>query len=116
MLRYFRLNVGGKLLTNYLKEIVSYRQWNMMEETVLMNDVKESLCFCSLDFKRDMQQTSRPFHSIQTKRQCSIRKDWVLPDFQTTMKGHVKTYDEQENVALAGEQVRGEMHWSFIRS
>lgn len=27
-----RLNVGGKLLTNYLKEIVSYRQWNMMDE------------------------------------------------------------------------------------
>ena len=27
-----RLNVGGKLLTNYLKEVISYRQWNMMDE------------------------------------------------------------------------------------
>lgn len=27
-----RVNVGGKLLTNYLKEVVSYRQWNMMDE------------------------------------------------------------------------------------
>lgn len=26
------MNVGGKLLTNYLKEVVSYRQWNMMDE------------------------------------------------------------------------------------
>lgn len=24
--------MGGKLLTNYLKEVVSYRQWNMMDE------------------------------------------------------------------------------------
>lgn len=34
-----RLNIGGKLLTNYLKELVSYRQWNMMDEFLLMNQV-----------------------------------------------------------------------------
>lgn len=34
-----RVDVGGKLLTNYLKEIVSYRQWNMMDEIKLMNQV-----------------------------------------------------------------------------
>ena len=34
-----RVNVGGKLLTNYLKEIVSYRQWNMMDEFWLINQV-----------------------------------------------------------------------------
>ena len=28
-----RLNVGGKLLTNQLKQIVSYRSYNVMEET-----------------------------------------------------------------------------------
>ena len=33
------LNVGGKLLTNYLKELISYRQWNMMEEYFLINEV-----------------------------------------------------------------------------
>jgi actin-related protein 6 len=35
-----RLNIGGKLLTNYLKELVSYRQWNMMDEYLLMNQVR----------------------------------------------------------------------------
>jgi len=35
-----RVNLGGKALTNYLKELVSYRQWNMMDEYVLMDDVK----------------------------------------------------------------------------
>lgn len=28
-----RVNVGGKLLTNHLKELVSFRQWDMMEQT-----------------------------------------------------------------------------------
>jgi actin-related protein len=37
-----RVNVGGKLLTNYLKELVSYRQWNMMDEFLLMNQVQQA--------------------------------------------------------------------------
>ena len=45
-----RVNVGGKLLTNYLKEVISYRAWNMMDETHLVNEVKEALCYCSMDF------------------------------------------------------------------
>ncbi|KAG0242450.1 Actin- protein 6 [Actinomortierella wolfii] len=32
-----RINVGGKLLTNHLKEIISFRSWNMMDETHLVN-------------------------------------------------------------------------------
>ncbi len=35
-----RLNVGGKLLTNYLKECVSYRQWNMMDAFDSINEVR----------------------------------------------------------------------------
>lgn len=42
-----RVNIGGKVLTNYLKEIVSYRQWNMMDEFKLMDQVKEDLCYVS---------------------------------------------------------------------
>ena len=50
-----RLDVGGKLLTNQLKELVSFRQWNMMDETYIMNQVKESCCFVSLDVARDLE-------------------------------------------------------------
>jgi hypothetical protein len=93
--------VGGKLLTNHLKEIVSYRyhemaiaavsysgnardgnllravavlrngmvhrgccrQWNMMDETYIMNHVKEQCCFVSADPLRDLaavQYVPRP--------------------------------------------------------
>ena len=34
-----RVNIGGKLLTNYLKEVVSYRQWNMMDEFKIIDQV-----------------------------------------------------------------------------
>lgn len=49
-----RIDLGGKALTNYLKELVSFRSVNVMEETFIMDDVKEKLCFVSLDLPRDL--------------------------------------------------------------
>ena len=51
-----RVNVGGKVLTNYLKEIVSYRYWNMMEETYIVNHVKQTCCFVAHDFVRQLDE------------------------------------------------------------
>lgn len=50
-----RVDVGGKVLTNYLKELVSYRQWNMMDNTPLIDEVKERLCYVSQSYARDVQ-------------------------------------------------------------
>ena len=50
-----RTDVGGKLLTNHLKELVSFRQWNMMEETYIVNDVKEKCCYVSTQFSADLE-------------------------------------------------------------
>ena len=52
-----RLNVGGKILTNHLKQVVSYRAYNVMDETHLINDIKERLCYVSLDFGADLALT-----------------------------------------------------------
>lgn len=42
-----RLLLGGKALTNLLKQTVSFRSWNMSDETVVMNAVKEACCYVS---------------------------------------------------------------------
>jgi len=34
-----RIDVGGKLMTNHLKEVISYRQLQVMDETYVMNQV-----------------------------------------------------------------------------
>ncbi|KAI9797292.1 MAG: Actin- protein 6, partial [Piccolia ochrophora] len=49
-----RLDIGGKFLTNYLKELVSMRHYDMMDETHLMNQVKEAVCYVSSDFTADL--------------------------------------------------------------
>ena len=51
-----RVDVGGKLLTNYLKDIVSFRQWNVMDDTPVINELKEGLCYCSMEFGNDLKR------------------------------------------------------------
>ncbi|KAK9269320.1 hypothetical protein L1049_001091 [Liquidambar formosana] len=83
-----RLDLGGKALTNYLKELVSYRSVNVMDETLIMDDVKEKLCFVSLDVPRDLQIARRP------GKDNLFRCTYVLPDGITHTKGFVKDMDE----------------------
>ncbi|PPQ95265.1 hypothetical protein CVT26_014839 [Gymnopilus dilepis] len=83
-----RLDVGGKLLTNQLKELVSFRQWNMMDETYIMNQVKETCCYVSADFKGD-SETCR----IDPKGN-SIVQEYILPDLSTNREGRVRLPDD----------------------
>ncbi|KAI7898543.1 actin-like protein ARP6 [Cokeromyces recurvatus] len=81
-----RLNVGGKLLTNHLKEVVSFRSYDMMEETYIINDVKEKSCFISKDVYKDLDICRK--QGIKN----SIIQEYVLPDFVNTTEGHIRPY------------------------
>lgn len=76
-----RIDVGGKILTNHLKEIISYRQLNVMDESYVINQVKEDSCFVSQNFYGDME-VARGRGSENT-----IVKDYVLPDFTSIRRG-----------------------------
>ncbi|VDC01837.1 unnamed protein product [Peniophora sp. CBMAI 1063] len=83
-----RIDVGGKLLTNHLKELVSYRQWNMMDETYIMNEVKEACCYVSQDFSADLEICRKDTKSN------SVVQEYVLPDFTSNRRGRVRDRDE----------------------
>lgn len=51
----YRINVGGKHLTNNLKEIISYRQLNVMDEFYVINQLKEDVCYVSNDYWNDIK-------------------------------------------------------------
>ncbi|KAI3446735.1 hypothetical protein Pfo_003400 [Paulownia fortunei] len=75
----FTLNYG---------ELVSYRSVNVMDESFIMDDVKEKLCFVSLDVQRDLKIARRPGNDN------IFRCTYVLPDGITHMKGFVKDPNE----------------------
>lgn len=121
-----RMNVGGKLLTNFLKEMVSYRQWNMMDEFALINAAKERLCYVSDHYDADIRGSkSKPVTTVALSNKLSskrkpvtrrvrpsvvdldgtpLRKMYVLPDFHTIMRPYVKPDGEK---LMPHEQVLG---------
>jgi len=88
-----RIDVGGKALTNILKEVVSFRHWNMMEEALLVNDIKERTAFVSLDFARDMHAPPPAAH-------------YLLPDYSSSAVGAIVDGDaEASRLRAEGKQL-----------
>nr|XP_033490349.1 actin-related protein 6 [Epinephelus lanceolatus] len=94
-----RINVGGKLLTNHLKEIISYRQLHVMDETHVINQVKEDVCYVSQQFYKDME-----ISQLKGEENTVVR-DYVLPDFSSIKKGFCKP---QEEMVFSGKYKTGE--------
>lgn len=87
-----RIDVGGKLLTNYLKDVVSYRQLHVMDETHVINQVKEDSCFVSKDFYQDMEIAKA--RDIEAN---SIVREYVLPDYTTLKRGYLRVPGTEKN-------------------
>uniref|UniRef100_A0A8D3D7L3 Actin-related protein 6 n=1 Tax=Scophthalmus maximus TaxID=52904 RepID=A0A8D3D7L3_SCOMX len=94
-----RVNVGGKLLTNHLKEIISYRQLHVMDETHVINQVKEDVCYVSQQFYQDMEVAQ------MKGEENTVMMDYVLPDFSSIKKGFCKP---REEMVLSGKYKTGE--------
>lgn len=99
-----RIDVGGKLLTNHLKETVSFRQWNMMEETHIMNEIKEACCFVSEDFAVDLETCrARPTAN-------PIVQEYIFPDYSARRPGRIRNPGEsldestQQTLRMANER------------
>ncbi|XP_060072850.1 actin-related protein 6-like isoform X1 [Ylistrum balloti] len=94
-----RVNVGGKVLTNHLKEIISYRQLMVMDETYVINQLKEDVCYVSQQFTKDMEiaRLKGPANTIA--------RDYVLPDYTHIKRGYVRPQEESTGKAKDGEQI-----------
>ncbi|OAR01413.1 hypothetical protein LLEC1_02624 [Akanthomyces lecanii] len=91
-----RLDVGGKLLTNYMARQISLRHFDVRNDPYIVNEMKELACFVSLDFKRDLEKSWKGTRGQKRPDYVSgggIAKDYVLPDFHAKLKGSVRDYD-----------------------
>ncbi|XP_003738456.2 actin-related protein 6 [Galendromus occidentalis] len=95
-----RINIGGKALTNYLKDALSYRQLNVMDETYVVNQVKEDVCYVSLDFHREMEMAA-----LGNSRENTIWRDYVLPDYTSIKRGYVRPPEQTTGKATSAEQI-----------
>lgn len=71
------MDVGGKLLTNYLKETLSFRHLDLKNSDQLIKQIKEEMCFVSNNLMNDMRCPRNTF-----------LKHFVLPDDELKKKGY----------------------------
>ncbi|KAK9324882.1 actin family [Lipomyces orientalis] len=82
-----RLNVGGKLLRNFLKETISFRHYNMMDEIHIVNEIKDQSCFVTAQFAKDLETCKRLLPANNP-----LMLDYVLPRATASgfRQGHVR--------------------------
>jgi len=94
-----RINVGGKIMTNHLKEILSYRQLHVMDETYVINQVREDCCYASTQFKKDMET------SMKRGPENTVARDYVLPDYTNVKRGFLRPVEETWEKYRGNEQL-----------
>jgi actin-related protein 6 len=91
-----RLDVGGKIMTNYLTRLLSLRHYDMRNDTYIVNEIKEAACYVSLDFDGDLEKMWKGTRGERRETYLTgagITKDYVLPDFHGRNTGIVRDYD-----------------------
>jgi len=103
-----RMDVGGKMLTNYLKRQVSFRQLDLNDETYVVNQMKEDVCFVSQNYTADA------ITSAKKPNENGLLLEYTLPDFESTVRGsirpredmmrHIATDGDGQSVRLSNER------------
>ena len=107
-----RLDFGGKHVTNLLKEVISVRHFDLHQDTKIVNDIKEDVCFVSEDFKGDLEKTWKgnkgrqepnspmvpdlevAMDNIESRpKDEDLRIDYILPDGQHLLRGFSRPHD-----------------------
>ena len=84
-----RLDIGGKFLTNHLKDTLSIRQMDVRDESHMIDLMKQDACFVSMDFSKDLEST----RSVPPTSSNTLIVDYVMPDYTTRIRGEVRTHD-----------------------
>lgn len=71
----------------------------MMEETHIINQVKEECCYVSLDVYKDLDTCRQPYHAN------TVVQEYVLPDYINTMRGHVRPKQGRQSSTSSSEQI-----------
>jgi actin-related protein 6 len=85
-----RIDVGGKALTNHLKDVISYRQLHVLDETYVMNQCKEDCCFVSQNYMKQLETCKGRFSS-------SLSQEYVLPDYTVVKRGFIRKIGDRSS-------------------
>lgn len=97
-----RLEVGGKTLTNYLKDILN-RQYDMHREEWICQEIKEDVCYVagdSSEFNSNLESVWKGGQKDPRQIDASIVVDYVLPDYEQLKRGFARPHDPSKGAKL----------------
>lgn len=78
-----KLPIGGKQLNGLLRELILFRHYDISDEPLLINTVKEKTMYVASNFEKAL------------KNKIQARCEFVLPDFKNTVTGYVRQGDSK---------------------
>ncbi|TID30491.1 hypothetical protein CANINC_000844 [Pichia inconspicua] len=83
-----KLPIAGKFLNSYLREIISFRHYNIVEEPVLVNAIKEQTCYVAEDFNAALNKLTRLKQNSGNLIDSDMSMIYILPNNKTDFKGY----------------------------
>ncbi|GEQ68618.1 hypothetical protein JCM33374_g2286 [Metschnikowia sp. JCM 33374] len=78
-----KLPFGGRHLNGLLREMISFRHYDVSDEPILINTVKEQTMFVASNFEQAL------------RNKINAKCEFVLPDFKNTITGYVRENDQE---------------------
>lgn len=97
-----RLEIGGRLLTNHLKELLS-RTMDMQREEWITQEIKEDTCFVAADSTAFGDMLERAWKGGQKDPRHvdnSLIVDYVLPDYDQLKRGYTRSHDASKGARM----------------
>eukprot|EP00533_Pseudo-nitzschia_delicatissima_P009974 CAMPEP_0116088648 /NCGR_PEP_ID=MMETSP0327-20121206/5981_1 /TAXON_ID=44447 /ORGANISM="Pseudo-nitzschia delicatissima, Strain B596" /LENGTH=616 /DNA_ID=CAMNT_0003579741 /DNA_START=85 /DNA_END=1935 /DNA_ORIENTATION=+ len=80
-----RMPIGGRHMVNMMKYYMSYRQYNLMDQELIMRDVFERLSYISTDMEQELK-----IARLKPSGRRPYDRDFVLPDYSNTDRGEIR--------------------------
>lgn len=97
-----RLEIGGKTLTNHLRNQLS-RTTDMSREDWISQEIKEDVCYIvrdSSDFGSTLERVWKGGQKDPRTIDASIVVDYVLPDYEQLKRGFARPHDPSKSARL----------------
>lgn len=98
-----KMPIGGRFLNGYLREMISFRHYNVTEETVLVNKIKEDTCYVTQDYEKSLKYVEKLRQNPSLKDERDISINYALPDFKTSNIGYTMTNSQLSRLQKAEE-------------
>lgn len=83
-----KLPIAGKFLNGYLREVVSFRHYNISEEPILVNAIKYQTCYIATDFNETLNKLTMLKKYPSQLIDSDLSLSYILPNNKTDFLGY----------------------------